>query len=224
MKKFSILLLSIAVLMLSACTKTNDEKAQELVKDYLQEILYHPESYKPRGLQLDSAFFDMNIAKKTVSIFLEIKDLAKKLNEYNRDMEWAQIEMDSYNRSKYYGVYSSSDKQKYAKAKDEYSFAKKMHDKIYDSFCDKYSELSEVGKGLADHKFSGWGIEHKYSSLNSPGTMQINATGLFMCDKEFITIIELNINDLESMYKFAEEMQMAETQEQVEKILKDLNY
>lgn len=76
MKK--ILFLAILACLFVSCAKTPEQKAEVLIREYLQKTLYHPDTYAPTETQVDSAFtpFDdpaffektLKLAKVTIAI------------------------------------------------------------------------------------------------------------------------------------------------------------
>ncbi len=54
MKK--ILFFAALVILFGSCTKSPEQKANALIKEYLEKTLYHPDTYAPTNTELDSAF------------------------------------------------------------------------------------------------------------------------------------------------------------------------
>ena len=90
MKKLFILL----TLIMASCTLSNEEKAEKLVKETLKDYLYHPDSYEPISIKVDSMFIDVTTIEPIMEISDEIKDLMFKINRCKREIKSAESSMD----------------------------------------------------------------------------------------------------------------------------------
>ena len=67
----------IAVIMV-ACSQSQEQKAEALIKESLKKSLYKPETYKPVETKVDSAFAPYD----DPAFFEELAELGKMNNEY----------------------------------------------------------------------------------------------------------------------------------------------
>ena len=81
--------LAALLLILSSCAKSNEEKAEALIKENLQQTLPHPESYKPISTVVDSAFFDVQNLMDAAKTVQELAKLLQLQVEYNIEVESA---------------------------------------------------------------------------------------------------------------------------------------
>ena len=87
----------IAFTLLTACsTKTNDEKARELIEPEVKANLIKPESYEFAQMRLDSCFSDSQQNPNVIAFALEVAKLFNEYNGYTSDAERAESSMTIY--------------------------------------------------------------------------------------------------------------------------------
>ena len=90
MKNVVTLLFCVAILVVTSCTLSNEEKAERLVKKTLKDYLYHPDSYEPLLTKVDSMFIDVTTIEPIMEISKEMKDLMYKINRCKEKIEGDQ--------------------------------------------------------------------------------------------------------------------------------------
>lgn len=149
MKKFILSLFAIAVLC--SCGKSNEEKAQELIKANLKETMKDWSSYEPVNFsKLDSTFTEYKNLPEAAKIEMEVAKL--------------QAESDSIrilaNSSASYEVLFDQAIEKIRKAKEL--------DSTFNANKENY-------KG----NFNGWQMIHKYRGNNSYGAKDLATTAFY---------------------------------------------
>lgn len=214
MKK--IIFTVIAFALLTACsTKTNDEKARELIEPEVKANLIKPESYEFAQMRLDSCFSDSQQNPNVVAFALEVAKLFNEYNGYTSDAERAESSMTIYAPS--YGYQSAHDKQQQKKYESEMVKAKRKAADTKEKIIQLYKgnkkmfEAFESGK----HEFIGWMAIFGYRA-ETAGGMKTMGEDLFYLNKDLTEItnrftkedmIEMesaNLDDLK--YEFEDEL------------------
>ncbi len=134
MKKI-LLLFSIALIFCS-CSKSPEDKANELIKAELRKSLYKPDSYKPIETKLDSAFTPYD----NPALFEKMEELVgmgDELNDLNRNLKRAKSSM-SIRNSPYISSFSRNE---YNEAKEEYENANSRIEKLKEKGQKKFEEV-----------------------------------------------------------------------------------
>ena len=100
-----VAMMSAVILLFSSCSKTPQQKAEELIKVVMLKNLYHPDTYAPSSTQLDSAYTpydDPTFYQAT----LKLAKLAIALEKYDNEMSsekrsmalWSDPDQSAYGR------------------------------------------------------------------------------------------------------------------------------
>lgn len=214
MKK--IIFTVIAFALLTACsTKTNDEKARELIEPEVKANLIKPESYEFAQMRLDSCFSDSQQNPNVIAFALEVAKLFNEYNGYTSDAERAESSMTIYAPS--YGYQSAHDKQQQKKYKSEMVKAKRKASDTKEKIIQLYKGNKKMFEAFKSgkHEFIGWMAIFGYRA-ETAGGMKTMGEDLFYLNKDLTEItnrftkedmIEMesaNLDDLK--YEFEDEL------------------
>lgn len=191
----SVLFCAVALVMTS-CTLSNEKKAEKLIKETLENYLYHPDSYEPLLTRVDSMFIDVTTIDPIMKISEDIKGLMSKINKCEKEINFAESTMDIYAPNGYYD--SRHSRGEYARAKKEKEEAKSDLDKYTKKLSEQFTSLKENVAKYHKGEFSGWAVRHRFRSLNGAGTMTIHGEMIFFCDEKFTTCSGYEVDKLES--------------------------
>jgi hypothetical protein len=162
-----------AIILFSSCTFTKQQKAEKLIKDYLNIHLNDPHSYESVSFgKIDSAYSTL----KEDSDYLSSNRL---IDQYQTDFdEWKAKNPD------FDGISDLSDSQTkyFIKMNDFYSNEKIKEMKLRDSIALKFKP-----------SFKGWYIIHTYRAKNGFGALRLDESG-FTLNKACDSI--LNVSDV----------------------------
>lgn len=178
MKKTILLFLSALVLI--SCTKTPQEKAEALIKEYLEKALNFPKSYEPLTTKLDSVF-----NPNGPELFDLEKVFVENLEKYDRAVEeakQAESTMSIYSHS----YMSEFSKVQYAQAKEEYEAAQKKIKRIEKKCKDNIQELDKIIENN-NHDFRCMIAEHHFRAQNNGGNVMTFAN-IYFFDKDLTKI------------------------------------
>ena len=206
----------IAFALLTACsTKTNDEKARELIEPEVKANLIKPESYEFAQMRLDSCFSDSQQNPNVIAFALEVAKLFNEYNGYTSDAERAESSMTIYAPS--YGYQSAHDKQQQKKYKSEMVKAKRKAADTKEKIIQLYKGNKKMFEAFKSgkHEFIGWMAIFGYRA-ETAGGMKTMGEDLFYLNKDLTEItnrftkedmIEMesaNLDDLK--YEFEDEL------------------
>lgn len=96
MRKITILIATCVLFIMPSCTKSNEDKAEELISKCLKENMSYPDSYEAISTKVDSSFVK-------VSTIIEILDLSEdvfsdisKIRAIKSDISSAQTTKEIY--------------------------------------------------------------------------------------------------------------------------------
>lgn len=179
MKKI-LLLFSIALIFCS-CSKSPEDKANELIKAELRKSLYKPDSYKQIETKLDSAFTPYD----NPALFEKMEELVgmgDELNDLNRDLKRAKSSMSIWNSP----YMSSFGRNEYNEAKEEYENANSRIEKLKEKGQKKFEEV--VSLLVKQPQFIGYLATHNYRADNNAGNTLIG-NSVFIIDKDFKEVL-----------------------------------
>ena len=175
MKKFFYLAFSTLVLV--ACSQSQEQKAEVLIKESLKKSLYKPETYKPVETKVDSAFAPYD----DPSFFEELAELGKMNSEYEELEKKAKRAKSSM--AIWSGPYQTAyDQNEYREAKVEYEKANAKIEKLLAKANKQYEKVAKMLQ--SEPKFIGYIAEHNYRADNNAGNTLIGNT-IFFIDKNF---------------------------------------
>ncbi len=188
MKLKSIIVITASILSLSACSPSNEEKAQTMAADYLKGVLYHFDSYEPLQTIVDSSFVALSTDEQAIKMTLDMIKLFNSAQEYANEVERAESFMEMWSPTGYDTAFS---KGEYRRAKEERDNNQELLDKTKDRIQKQFSKIKsrqsylELEAVLKIGDFDGWKVCHKFKSLNGAGTVDLFGEYVFFCDKDF---------------------------------------
>jgi hypothetical protein len=178
MKKFFYLAFSTLVLV--ACSQSQEQKAEVLIKESLKKSLFKPETYKPVETKVDSAFAPYD----DPSFFEELAELGKMNSEYEELEEKAKRAKSSM--AIWSGPYQTAyGRNEYQEAKEEYDEANAKIDKLKTKGKKQYEKVISMLQG--ERKFIGFKALHNYRADNNAGNTLIGNT-IFFIDENFTEV------------------------------------
>lgn len=195
------LLLLTAAVILVACGKSPEEKAQALIEDAVKKSLYIPKSYDPVETKIDSAFAP-HATQDYINGTIEMCKAYKELKECESEVKSAKSSLNIYSDS-YARAYMPNE---YRDHKAEYDAALSKKDR-----AEKH--LGEIIEGLRKMEeqkpeFIGYSAIHRYRA-NTNGGQTVFGTVQFFLDKDISKIVasyDLDSYDFKEMQETLEEM------------------
>lgn len=170
------------IMILCVSCKSKEEKALELINDYMFSTLYDYESYQPIETSIDSAFLSpytdsICIAQALMAVYAD-----EKADEYEETANSAKMSMDIWEDS-----YSSYGRTQFKKALSEYKDAANSRlDMLYTALeCSVH--IYERADTLSCD-FCGWKVSHKFRCKTKGGNPSIGDY-TFIVDPKFTKII-----------------------------------
>ena len=165
------------VVVLSACNKSPEQKAEVLIKDSLKKTLYKPETYKPVDTKIDSAFAPYDDPKiyEIVNEFANLGNKCMSLEEEIKDEE-REIAIYSGPYQSEYAKYNIKNAQESIENKK--GELEKNLEKVKEILT-QFNEINSKGK-----IFIGYKVTHNYRADNNSGNTLIG-NNVFFIDKDF---------------------------------------
>ncbi len=172
--------LAFLTLVLVACSQSQEQKAEVLIKESLKKSLYKPETYKPVETKVDSAFAPYD----DPAFFEELAELGKMNSEYEELEEKAKRAKSSM--AIWSGPYQTAyGRNEYQEAKEEYDEANAKIDKLKTKGKKQYEKVISMLQG--ERKFIGFKALHNYRADNNAGNTLIGNT-IFFIDENFTEV------------------------------------
>lgn len=189
----------LCLMVLGACSRTQEEKANLLIKEDIQKVLVKPDTYEPIETKLDSAFAPyetpefMENTLKCVQLFMEIK-------EYKEKIKVAKSMMTIYEDNLGFPYF----KNEYNEYKAEYKGATNKRNEIEKRLKRSGRKLKELVN--AKREFIGYKTMHHYRADNNAGNTVLG-TGFYLFDKDINTIlISFSEEEIELIQEASEEL------------------
>lgn len=194
MKKL-ILLAAITTITFSCC-KTPEEKANALIKEKMEKVLYYPESYDPAETIIDSAFSPTD----SPELYERLKnayELALEYNEVQEKLKMARSSMSIWNNP-----YSEFGRNEYNENEEEYEKYLELSEKLEALIEKTKRENDEWENKLIKEgkKFIGFKVTHSYRAKNNAGNI-IFGKAYFFLDKDMKKIIASYGSEEYEMYE-----------------------
>ena len=178
MKKFFYL--AFLTFVLVACSQSQEQKAEVLIKESLKKSLYKPETYKPVETEVDSAFAPYD----DPAFFEELAELGKMNSEYEVLEEKAKSAKSSM--AIWSGPYHTAfGRNEYQEAKEESDEANAPMEKLKTKGKKQYEKV--VSMLQSERKFIGYKALHNYRADNNAGSTFIGNT-FFFIDENFTEV------------------------------------
>ena len=171
----------LCMMVLGACSRTQEEKANLLIKEDIQKVLVKPDTYEPIETKLDSAFAPyetpefMENTLKCVQLFMEIEGYKEKIKDARSMMALYEDNLGSPYLKNEYNEY-----------KAEYKEATNKRNEIEKRLKRLGKKLKELAN--AKREFIGYKAMHHYRADNNAGKTVLG-TGFYLFDKDINTIL-----------------------------------
>lgn len=163
-----------------ACSQSQEQKAEVLIKESLKKSLYKPETYKPVETKVDSAFAPYD----DPAFFEELAELGKMNSEYEELEE--KVKRAKSSMAIWSGPYQTAyERNEYQEAKEEYDEANAKIDKLKTKGKKQYEKVVSLLQG--ERKFIGFKALHNYRADNNAGNTLIGNT-IFFIDENFTEV------------------------------------
>lgn len=170
----------IAAVVFVACEKSQEQKADELIRESLKKTLFKPETYKPIDTKVDSAFSPYDDPE----LYKELTKLGNLDSEYRELEEEAKDAKTSM--SIWSGPYQSAfGRNQYQEAKEEYEKLSTQIENLKKKGDKQFEKVMSMLQG--DKKFIGYKAVHNYRADNNAGNTLIGNT-VFFIDKDFTEV------------------------------------
>lgn len=226
MKTKTLIITIVALIGLCSCGKSKEEKAQEIVANYLKGDLYNFDSYEPLQTKVDSSFVALSTDVEAIELTLDMLKLFNSAQEYADKVERAESSMEIWSPSGYSSAFS---KGEYRRAKEERDSNQELLDKIKDRIHKQFSKIKsrqsylEAEAPLKMGDFDGWKVYHKFKSLNGAGTLDLFGEYIFLCDKDFNVESAYSKEDFDAINKImvaiSESTELPELGEKLQEVI-----
>lgn len=170
-------------LLIASCAPTNEERAEELVSDYIKDYLTYPDSYEAISTKIDSTRVNVSKIEDILEQTKEVASLDSKIRSLEFDVESAQSTMEIFAPDGYY--YSDFQRGQYNRAKAEYEKHKTNLQQSTAKLQSKVQDLRVAAENLYDAENNGWIVTHRYRSKGDNGEQLPPQEMVFFCDLEF---------------------------------------
>lgn len=171
----------IALLAFSGC-KSNVQKAEALIKDYMFKTLYDFDSYEVVETTIDSAFNNPIMNSRILSLAMDAIEKDEESENHHDEYEHASRSMDIWS-----GGWSSTSIREFNKARE------KAIEELLSSVEAKrvyYQDLQQI-KAMSDtlsRGHIGWTVSHRFR-CNTKGGNKTLGDYIFIMDKKFKKIL-----------------------------------
>lgn len=198
MKNSVLFVIIITVLQASCSTKTNEERAKDLIETDLKADLIKPESYEFAKIKLDSCFTNHTHNEEAACLVFEIAKTYKEYKKLKEEQDDSERHMALYAPDKYSSEYTMVE---YKKHKGRYDLLSKRVDNLKNRILQEYKDHLDLITGFStgQHEFNGWMVEFNYRAENSEGVM---------CMESVICYIDKDMTKITSMYTMRDLMEI----------------
>lgn len=218
-KTRSIIVAILAIGLLVISCKSNEEKANELIKDYMYKSLYDYDSYQSIETKIEKAYvspyYDESIIGIASLVVAGMEKEQKYMEEVNNARRTAEIWMDSY---------SSYGREKTKEALAEAKEGMRQVALNLQVICKLLVTLKEKIDNLDTEKRQGWKVTHTFRCKTRGGHSDLG-TYVFIMDEKFKSILyNEDIND-ESLKKAKSTIDHVResTKDELDKMLENAN-
>ena len=181
-------------ILLSACSETLNDKAEELIEKDMKQTLVNPSSYDGVETKTDSAFapYDdpqifslfVDIARENVSINTieqSIAELKTNMENAEKGMSLAKMKNDASYKKKY-----DEFKRYYEECKKQIESIEPQMEVITDRIKEKVDKMNELSS--APRQFIGYKSTHRYSAKNKEGK-ELADSCYYLFDKNMSKVV-----------------------------------
>lgn len=217
MKTKSLIITLVAFLGLCPCEQSKEEKAQQMIAEYLKGFMYNADSYEPLQTKVDSLFVSLSFDKEAIELTLDMLKLFQTAEEYIHKFEDAERDMDTWT---FDGFSSSYTRGEYRRAKKERDENKRRFEKTKGRIKAQFDKIKARQSAINTGAFDGWKVYHRFKCLNGAGTLDLIDEYIFFCDKNFnvkfayskenfdsISVVMNTIAESDEVFEFMEKVQ-----------------
>lgn len=190
MKKLFSILLIITASLLTACTVSKENKAKQIARNAMNQVLVDFESYQPVKTTIDSAFISVYTDPIITKAAHELTDLAAKRKDVDADYDFARTSVSIW--QDHWDDYSKE--QHYQAENDLNEFRSQLRE-IDEDIAKQKEIIRNRAKIIDEGAFCGWTIHHRFRCKSPDGsTLSLNdaiiVTDSLMENIEGIFIVE----------------------------------
>lgn len=186
------------LIALSACSPSNEEKAQEMAAHYLKGVIYNFDSYEPLQTRVDSSFVSLSTDKEAIELTKDMLKLFQLAQYYAAQVERAESSMEIWSPTGYSSAFS---KGEYRRAKEKLNENQRLLDKTKERIKNQFSKIKSRQSNLDLGKVDGWKVYHKFKCLNETGATVLFDEYVFFCDDNFIETLAYSKKDYDALDK-----------------------
>lgn len=167
--RVSLILILISFFCFS-CSKTKDEKIQEIVNNSIKNDLFFPESYDPIEVKIDSVFDNM-LSPENIEMAHRIIRIDNEIKALNDDIEYEREILGIYNNSWLF--------------KHEIAQSKRKIQKLEDNRTEKENQLMQLFNSLQEQywrrkEFTGYCAKQKFRAKNNDNQICIGQYAVYI--------------------------------------------
>ena len=197
MKLRNLFFIIVALVCLSSCYKSNENKAQEMAAEYLKGVLFHYDSYEPLVTKVDSAYFILSNDKDALQLIENMTKTMLLAQEYQKKVEMAERSMDIWSPDSYYSSRLSAGN--YKRAEKERDNNQALLEQAVEKIKSQFEDIKSIQSKLNPGEFKGWKVYHKFKSLDGTGTVDLHGEYILFCDDEFNLEVAYKKEDYDAM-------------------------
>lgn len=149
--RISLIVILISLLCLS-CSKTKEEKIQEIVNNSIKNDLFFPDSYDPIEVYIDSVFDNM-LSPENIEIAHRIIRIDNEIKALNDDIEFKKVVLDHYYDSSFYKHEIAQSKRKIQEFENKRTEKENQLMQLFNSLQEQYWQRREFTGYCAIQKF-----------------------------------------------------------------------
>lgn len=223
MRKITILIATCILFIMPSCTKSNEDKAEELISKCIKENMSYPDSYEAISTKVDSSFVK-------VSTIIEILDLSEdvfsdisKIRAIKSDISSAQTTKEIYTPTGFYD--SAHSLGEYKRAIEEISSNTEKLNQAQSKLIEKIKNIKNVVASLEDQKqFCNWVVEHKFRYSQAKDGNKATEDMIFYCDKNFENCRGWTVDQFKRISYFLNELVEANSDNELIEIIGSAGY
>ena len=149
--RISLIVILISLLCLS-CSKTKEEKIQEIVNNSIKNDLFFPDSYDPIEVYIDSVFDNM-LSPENIEMAHRIIRIDNEIKALNDDIEYKMVVLDNYYNSSFYKHEIAQSKSKIQEFENKRTEKENQLMQLFNSFQEQYWQRRVFTGYCATQKF-----------------------------------------------------------------------
>ena len=149
--RISLIVILISLLCLS-CSKTKEEKIQEIVNNSIKNDLFFPDSYDPIEVYIDSVFDNM-LSPENIEMAHRIIRIDNEIKALNDDIEFKMVVLDNYYNSSFYKHEIAQSKSKIQEFENKRTEKENQLMQLFNSLQEQYWQRREFTGYCAIQKF-----------------------------------------------------------------------